>query len=230
MTRQEEYMSTVNQPNVAATVLRIHAVITRALDVTMERGEIFAFQGFPDETTRLGYISYAQSLLSILHAHHLGEEELAFPFFRARIPDAPYAELLRTHQQMLPIIEQVKGDITAAASEANPTDTLHVMQQTFGQLRSIWHPHIATEEEQFTVAKLAAAATVDEHIKLERELGQHAMQHAGPDYLVVPFLLYNMPPADRAMQMAIMPPLVTQQLVPIVWKDKWAPMKPFLLP
>jgi hypothetical protein len=27
-----------------------------------------------------------------------------------------------------------------------------------------------------------------------------------------------------------MPPVVSQELVPVAWKEQWAPMKPFLLP
>ena len=34
---------------------------------------------------------------------------------------------------------------------------------------------------------------------------------------------------DRAYFLAVMPPEVTQQLVPVVWKDEWASIKPFLL-
>jgi hypothetical protein len=46
---------------------------------------------------------------------------------------------------------------------------------------------------------------------------------------VVPFLLYNLPPEERAIFSQGMPPVVTQELVPVVWKEKWSPMKPFLL-
>ena len=28
----------------------------------------------------------------------------------------------------------------------------------------------------------------------------------------------------------MLPPIVIQQLVPVVWKEKWEPMRPFLLP
>jgi hypothetical protein len=42
-------------------------------------------------------------------------------------------------------------------------------------------------------------------------------------------MLYNLEGADRAHFMAVLPPEITQQLVPVVWKDEWAPMKPFLL-
>jgi hemerythrin-like domain-containing protein len=221
-------MSTANQANAAAGMMRIHSVVTRALDVTMARGEMFAFQGFPDAATRGGYVSYVQCLLSFLNAHHLGEEEVAFPFFHERIPGAPYEEMVATHERMVLMLEQIKVDCAAVATEGNPTDALHVMQQTVGQLRSVWHPHIASEEQHFSVAVLASVATVDENLKLEQALAQHAQQHITPE-LVLPFMLYNMTPADRAVHMAGMPPLVTQQLVPIVWKDKWAPMKPFLL-
>jgi hypothetical protein len=47
--------------------------------------------------------------------------------------------------------------------------------------------------------------------------------------LVVPFLLYNLPPEERAVFSQGMPPIVIQELVPVAWKEKWSPMKPFLL-
>ena len=34
----------------------------------------------------------------------------------------------------------------------------------------------------------------------------------------------------RAAVARFMPPVVTRLLVPIVWRRKWAPMRPFLLP
>ncbi|HSJ59402.1 MAG TPA: hypothetical protein VLC95_19610 [Anaerolineae bacterium] len=45
----------------------------------------------------------------------------------------------------------------------------------------------------------------------------------------VPFLLYSVEGDDRAFYRGVMPPELTQQLVPIAWKDEWAPMMPFLL-
>jgi hypothetical protein len=44
-----------------------------------------------------------------------------------------------------------------------------------------------------------------------------------------PFLLYNLPTEERAIIAQAMPPIVTRQLVPVVWKEKWEPMSPFLL-
>jgi hypothetical protein len=47
--------------------------------------------------------------------------------------------------------------------------------------------------------------------------------------MVMPFVLFNLLDAERAMMSQGMLPVVTQQLVPVVWKDQWMPMAPFLL-
>jgi hypothetical protein len=52
---------------------------------------------------------------------------------------------------------------------------------------------------------------------------------AGPAERLVPFVLYNLSPDDRAVMVAAMPPNVLTELVPIAWADDWRPMKPFLL-
>jgi hypothetical protein len=97
------------------------------------------------------------------------------------------------------------------------------------RIDEFWHPHIQIEEEHFTVGKLGAAFPPDEQIRLIKLFMEHSQQHAKPDFLVVPFLLYNLPLDQRSALAGAMPPVVTEQLVPIVWKEKWEPMKPFLL-
>jgi hypothetical protein len=59
---------------------------------------------------------------------------------------------------------------------------------------------------------------------------EHSQKHSGPDYHVVPFLLFNLTPEERVTFEAEMPRIVMEQLLPVVWKEKWAPMMPFLLP
>jgi hypothetical protein len=54
-------------------------------------------------------------------------------------------------------------------------------------------------------------------------------EHAKPDYLVVPFTLYNLPPLERTFMARALPPSVVQELVPGPGKEKWQPMAPFLL-
>ena len=94
---------------------------------------------------------------------------------------------------------------------------------------SHWYPHIETEEGTFTAVRIAAAITPDEDLRLTKVSAEHSRQHSGQDYLVVPFILFNLGPVDRAAMGETRPPIVTQQLVPVTWKEKLKPMKPFLL-
>ena len=54
-------------------------------------------------------------------------------------------------------------------------------------------------------------------------------EHAEPANLVVPFILYNLSPEDRAIMTQGFPEIVTKQLVPVDWKEEWKSMQPFLL-
>jgi hypothetical protein len=71
---------------------------------------------------------------------------------------------------------------------------------------------------------------VPEHIDMAQKASAHSAANAQPASLSVPFLLYNLEGEDRSHFVSIMPSELTQQLVPIVWKDEWAAMKLFLLP
>lgn len=42
-------------------------------------------------------------------------------------------------------------------------------------------------------------------------------------------MLYNLEPGPRPLMSAGMPSEVIEQLIPVAWKDQWAPMQPFLL-
>jgi hemerythrin-like domain-containing protein len=216
------------QPNVAKDLARIHSVITRALRVAAERSQAFAQQGYPDASTREGFASYVRSLVSVLDGHHLLEDELAFPYLRDKLPEAPYDLLMAQHREMLPILEQIKATIEAAA-EVSASGALNDINRALTQIAGIWHPHIQIEEEHFTPEKTGLLIDAEEHLRLSRMFGEYSQQHTSPDYLVVPFILYNLPAEQRAIQAQAMPPIVTQQLVPIAWKEKWASMVPFLL-
>jgi len=58
---------------------------------------------------------------------------------------------------------------------------------------------------------------------------EFSMKHMAPDYLVMPFILYNLSKQDREALAGMLPPIITQKLVPIDWKPKWESMKRYLL-
>jgi hemerythrin-like domain-containing protein len=215
-------------PNVGANLMRVHRAVTRAFDVAIEAGQQFAAQGWPDESTREGYVNYVRSLISFLRGHHLGEDDLIFPYFRDKLPDVPYDRLARDHHELEALLSRLEGILDA---EAVPDSSQALAELGVGlqAARGMWHPHIQVEEEHFTLEILGRIVPVEEHVRLGRASAEHSQAHTGPDYLVVPFFLYNLDEEDRAAMVRVMPPVVTEQLVPHVWKDQWASMKPFLL-
>jgi hypothetical protein len=222
-------MSDSNSPNLGVELLRIHAIITRGLRVAIDHAQSFAAQGFPSTKMREGFISYVGSLLSVLDAHHNVEDQLAFPYFRGPFPDAPFDLLTAQHQIMLPLLDQLKNTVAGMAADPQGDAIPDELVLLLKKLDEFWHTHIHIEEENFTVDRLAAAISVEEQIRLINMFMEHSQQHAKPDFLVVPFLLYNLSPENRAAFAKAMPPVVTEQLVPVVWKEKWEAMQPFLL-
>lgn len=222
-------MAETRAPNVALDLLSIHSIITRGLNVATEKSQVFAREGFPDATTREGYIGYARSCVSVLHAHHLTEEELVFPYLRAKLPDAPYDLLIAQHQELVHSLDQVKLAIGEVAGDPQDAASLTKLNGFLRRTAEVWHPHIGVEQDHFAPDKVGPLLAPDEHIRLSGLFAEHGRKHTGPDYLVVPFLLFNLPPEERARFARAMPFIVTRLLVPLVWKKQWAPMRPFLL-
>jgi hypothetical protein len=214
-------MSEKPMPNIGADLQRIHRVVTRGLAVAQENCLAFAASGFPDDTTREGFWKYCLGLEAIAHGHHAAEDELFFPYLRERLPETDFDVLVADHQQMHAILEEM-----LSAREAGSLDALDA---ALSKMTALWHPHIEQEETQFSIEIAAEVMTVEEHIEMAQKAAAFSQQHTQPAPLAIPFLFYNLEGDDRAHFMAVMPPEVTQKLVPVVWKDEWAPMKPFLL-
>lgn len=214
-------MSERPMPNIGVDLQRIHRVVTRGLAVAQENCRAFAANGFPDERTREGFWKYCQGLEAITHGHHVTEDDLFFPYLRDRLPDADLDSLIAQHQEMLGILAEMK-----AAREAG---SLADLDRALAKLAGLWHPHIHTEETIFSPEVAAEVMTIPETIELAQKAAAHSAEHSQPAPLAIPFMLYNLEGQDRDHFLAVMPPEVTQQLVPVVWKDEWAPMKPFLL-
>jgi hemerythrin-like domain-containing protein len=214
-------MSEKPKPNIGQDLQRIHRAITRGLAVALENCQAFAESGFPDDTTREGFWKYCQGLEANAHGHHVTEDDVFFPYLRERMPDTDFDELMAEHEEMDGILAQMRA--------ARQSGSLVDMQRALSKMADLWHPHIKKEETEFSPDIASKVMAVPEHIEMAQKAAAHSQQHAQPAPLAVPFLLYNLEGEDRAYFLAAMPPEVTQQLVPVVWKDEWAPMKPFLL-
>jgi hemerythrin-like domain-containing protein len=211
-------------PNAGSSLIRIHKVITRALAVSLHN----SLGDGPQPEWREGFRQYEQAFYTSLLTHHDGEDEISFPFMRSRLPEGPYEILSQQHRQMIPMLEKVY-DWCNRGTTAWEAASLAGLQAAVSDLNDLWHNHIPIEESHFGTQQSARLLTPEENAWLEGQLAGHAAQHALPSEHVLPFVLYNLEGDDRAAMALSFPPVISQQLVPVVWKPAWEPMQPFFL-
>lgn len=214
-------------PNIARSLFTIHAVITRGLHVSLEYAGKFQAEPQLGYQYRTGFADYVHSLASVLHSHHLVEDDLTFPYLRIKLPDAPYDLITAQHQEMIPLLEELEksNEYWKTGNDAE----LRNMQSILKSISDLWHPHIKLEEEFFTIEKLDGCIPPEEQMEKIKEAAAHSQKNSGPPFLVLPFILFNLPEPARSGMKKAMPAEVIEQLVPITWKESWEPMQPFLL-
>ncbi len=212
---------------IAESFQNIHDIITRGLKVSIENVKIFSQQGFIDRNKTDGYFNYVQSLTAVLKAHHLTEDEVAFPYFREKIPHAPFTALTQTHHVIVHILSEIESSLKGR-EEDQPTAMLHTLEDSLLRMNDLWHPHIRVETSEF-ITKADDLVSVEERLRLVGLFTEYGQKYALPPFLTVPFMLFNLPLDQREVFSRNMPAELTQNLVPIVWKEQWVSMKPFLL-
>jgi hemerythrin-like domain-containing protein len=207
----------------------IHHTITRGLKVTGERSTAFVQEGYPDASFQKGFVTYEQTLISVINAHHMSEDHVIFPYMRSKLTDAPYDELSANHLVIADFLKELQINIDKIATQTQPSDALNALNGTVTKIAELWHPHIAKEQLYiYDPEKVDAVMDTDEQIKLGSETAEYSLQQ-GDRSLMIPFILYNLSPEERAYLAQTMPPAVIQELLPGAWKGKWVPMKPFFL-
>jgi len=215
----------VSAPNPGADVVRIHKVITRGLAISIEYGQ----GDGPEQAQRDGYQRYVKALSGLVHGHHQGEDLIAFPFWNSKLPEGPFERLASEHRDMLPLLARIDAWL-ASGEAAWKGPALVGLQSALGALDQLWHPHISVEEATLGPENSAHLLSAEENTQLAAELAAHGQAHSQPAELVMAFIFYNLTSEDREAMMAVLPPVVSQELVPVVWRPAWEPMRPFLLP
>ena len=135
-------------PNLARDLIRIHRAISRGLSVSATRGAEFMREGFPDAGMRRGFFSYVQALTIVLGAHHVGEDEIAFPALRAKLPAAPYERLAADHYAIDASLAEVRGAMSHMAGDRDRAG-LSALVDGLRRVSAVWPPHIQLEEQHF---------------------------------------------------------------------------------
>ena len=221
-------MSGQTQGLIAINMVAIHNVITRGLEVSIENARGFAERGFGDGGEQTGFLNYVRALASTLDGHHLTEDDVVFPYFRDKLPETPFDLLSAQHREMIPVLGEIESAAERCEKEGQVKAGLTNLAVALDWMNDMWHPHIQIEQEHI-VEKADALLPVEEQVRLVKLFGEHSQEHSGPAYLTVPFVLYNLSAEERAVFAKAIPAEVTGHLVPVVWKEQWASMAPFLL-
>jgi hemerythrin-like domain-containing protein len=217
----------IPQPEIGGDLIRVHGAITRAVGVAKSETARFIADGFPDNQILKGYLTYVRCLVKLLHAHHVTEDKGMFPYLRPKIPNAPYEELMKQHSAMGPLIHDIQANLRTMKT-GNPTQPLQHILDALQRTSALWQEHIHLEEAHFGLDALDSVLSMQERRKAGRITASQSARHQFPLSLMVPFLLYNMPPADREIMVQLMPPFIPPLLT--LWKPQWRIMTPFLLP
>ncbi|MEN6330168.1 MAG: hemerythrin domain-containing protein [Methanobacteriaceae archaeon] len=220
----------INQSDVGEDFIRFHKIVTRSLKVGIENINEFLKEGAVEKSKREGFLKYVESFSSFLDGHHKVENQKVFPYFKPLLPDVPYVQLMTEHKEVEALLQEINSGVDNLRIKKDELGSLRHLKSGFGQIDHLWHSHILIEETQLYQKVGSLNINPDEMIRIKNKFSEFFQEHTGPAYLVVPFALYNLTPPDRAILVAGFPEMVTKQLVPVDWKDKWIPMKPFLLP
>ena len=72
--------------------------MTRGLAVSLKNINDFLNLGEIEKLNREGFLKYVQGFSSVLHGHHLVENEKIFPYFEDKLPEVPYERLMSEHE------------------------------------------------------------------------------------------------------------------------------------
>ena len=221
-------MSKQQESNIAVSFFNIHNIITRSMRVSLEAAQVILQSGFQDERTRTGFFNYIRAFTSVLNALHHMEDEIAFPYFREKLPDNNFDDLTYWHHWMHEILDEINLAAEKCVKNNQPEIELKNIENALSRLNEAWPWHIQPETDGF-ISKADALVPVEEQLRLVRLFAEHSQKLAIPHYLTFPFMLYNLPEEDRKVFSQGMPAEVLQNLIPVVWKEKWESMKPYLL-
>lgn len=215
--------------SIAIVFTLIHDIISRGLKISLQNIEHFSSLDSVDNESLEGLLNYIRALTSVVYAHHLTEDELAFPYFKELLPEAPFDELSKWHQVMVGVLNEINSALAASEKSGFRNVEIEALKDPMTRFIEMWHPHIQIEADEF-FNKADAVISTEEQLRLVKAMGEHGQRLSTPPFLTVPFLLYNLPVEDRLVFSKDMPAEVLEHLVPVVWKDQWESMKPYLLP
>jgi hemerythrin-like domain-containing protein len=217
------------EAEVVGDLIRIHTVMTRGLAVSIDHGRSFS-KGQRDPDEFRGFIMYLRCLTSMLHAHHLTEDEVAFPYFKKFLPDIPYESLTKQHKQIIPNLDKVNEWINENKSSLPSEEMIMPLITHLDAIQTVWLPHIQLEESQFSEENVTPVIDMNDRIQIGKLLANHSRSHQNSGIEMLAFILYNMKSEDRLIMTGTIPWFFRKVLLNGLLKNQWKPLRPYLLP
>lgn len=213
---------------VAGDLSRIHQVITRALQVALQQSQFLATKELAVED--FGLQCYITALLQLLDSHHRIEDDLLFPHFRQKMPALPVAEMENQHRALVPLLEKLAGLLPELNQTHHATTVSWIaIAETLIKIEAMWEPHYQLEEAYLNEDNISQVIGPGEQEKLCHLYAETSQHHITVDYLVLPFILYNLPLQERQIMAKAFPTQITEKLIPGEWYLQWQVMSSYLL-
>lgn len=153
--------------------------------------------------------------LVMLRAHHAYEEELLLPLLRRKGAAGPWDQVSADHEALEALLDDLER---AGGGRADKLDAVVTLLE----------PHLALEEEHLTEAFWAGLLDPEEASAFGKEVAAHSRAHLKPGAKLLPLVVYNLDPDERAAFTARMPGFVVRGLVPYAFRAAWRPLRPFM--
>ncbi|MBE9222361.1 hemerythrin domain-containing protein [Cyanobacterium stanieri LEGE 03274] len=214
---------------VAQDIKRIHFVLTYAIDNSIKVCQKINNESNLNKEYKQGFINYLNSLVNLFHSHHTVEDDKIFPYFKESKFSMPYEDLAKQHEELIPLLDKLEDAIKGINNDFDNQLKVNNLRESLENIQSLWAEHYILEEQYLNDENVARLINLEQQAQLCLEFGKYAGQHINPDYLVIPFILFNLPADEREVMAEVFPPVITQELIPNQWKEQWISMSPFFL-
>ena len=175
-------MPTETLPNVGNDLIRIHKVVTRALEISRKNSQDASLA----EADQPGFALYVRALTILLHGHHARRGRVGLSV----LAQTPAGRPIRSTQRATPpdgwFSEKIEGWLGAGLG-AWQADLRGELQSTLAGLQTLWLSHISVEEATMGPENSSKLLTPEENGQLSQQMAEHGQAHSQPGELVMPF-------------------------------------------
>lgn len=208
--------------------LAIHQIISRGVNVSLDRIDGFIQNGFAEDVNQKGYFDFIHALTLMLDAHHKIEDDIAFPHFRDALQNTHFEWLKQDHDWITGFLEELAPVVVSLKSDPSVHNDLNLLKEILEKIEDRWSQHIELEEEEF-IELIDDLSTPEEKSQLLAQFAEYNHGLLIPHEITLPFMLYNLEPQGRLIIEKTHPAEWFNDLNSPDWVEKWQSMKPFFL-